>query len=63
VRSASLFHRAAPTGVGGLPAESLLLRDLSLLDGSLAALADVFGMPVHDRDASALTAAPVRIYL
>jgi uncharacterized membrane protein YgaE (UPF0421/DUF939 family) len=63
VRSASLFHRAAPTGVDGLPAESLLLRDLSLLDGALAALAEVFGMPVHDHDTSALIPQPVRIYL
>jgi uncharacterized membrane protein YgaE (UPF0421/DUF939 family) len=63
VRSASLFHRAARTGAHGLPAESLLLRDLSLLDGSMAALADVFGIPVHDHDTSALVAAPVRIYL
>jgi len=63
VRSASLFHRAAPPGVDGLPAESLLLRDLSLLDGSLAALAEVFGIPVQDHDTSALIAEPVRIYL
>jgi uncharacterized membrane protein YgaE (UPF0421/DUF939 family) len=63
VRSASLFHRAAPLGATGLPGESLLLRDLGLLDGSLAALAEALDVPVHDLDTSALLGEPVRVCL
>ncbi len=61
VRSAALFERAYRDGAeaGARRRPSLVIRDLTLLDGALARLARVEGMPVLDTDtAPTLPATP-----